>query len=71
MRSDLSSMEPSLVWKISLESCGRYSSSWLFDIFADEEIRIRKARAEHVFIALADGVDADVVAVADGDEMGQ
>ena len=42
-----------------------------FDIFTHEEVRIRKARAEHVFVALADDVYVDVVAVADGDEMGQ
>ena len=40
-----------------------------FDIFADEEIRIRKARAEDVFVSFADGVNVDIVAVADGDEM--
>jgi hypothetical protein len=42
-----------------------------FDIFADEEVCIRKARAEDVFVPFADGVDADVVAVADGDEVRQ
>ena len=42
-----------------------------FDIFTDEEVRIRKARAEDMFVAFADGVHADVVAVADGNEMCQ
>ena len=40
-----------------------------FDIFADEEVCIGKARAEDVFIPFADGVNVDIVTVADGDEM--
>jgi len=40
-----------------------------FDIFADEEVGVGKARAEDVFVALADDVDADVVAVSDCNEM--
>ena len=62
-------MEPSLVWKISVESLGRYVFERLLDIFTDEEVRIRKARPEDMFVPLADDVDIEVVAVADGDEM--
>jgi hypothetical protein len=40
-----------------------------FDIFADEEVGVGKARAEDVFVPFADGVNVDVVAVADGDEI--
>ena len=40
-----------------------------FHIFADEEVCIGKARAEDMFVSFADGVDADVIAVADGDEV--
>ena len=42
-----------------------------FDIFAHEEVRIRKTRAEDVFVALADDVYVDVVAVSYRNEMRQ
>ena len=42
-----------------------------FDIFAHEEVRIRKAHAEHMFVALPNDVNVNVVAVSYRDEMGQ
>jgi hypothetical protein len=43
----------------------------LLQILTDEKVRVRKPRSEHVFIPLTDDVDANVVAVADGDEVRQ
>ncbi len=42
-----------------------------FDIFADEEVRIRKTRAEDVFVAFTDGINVKIIAVANGDEFCQ
>ena len=40
-----------------------------FDVFTHEEIGIGEARVEHMFVALADEVEMQVVTVADGDEI--
>jgi hypothetical protein len=42
-----------------------------FDIFAHEEIGIRKARAEHVFVAFADNVEMQFVTIPDCNEVRQ
>jgi hypothetical protein len=41
----------------------------MLDIFADEEVRICKARAEDMFIAFADSINVQVVAVSNCNEI--
>ena len=41
----------------------------MFQIFADKEVCICEARTEHMLVTLTDKVNADIVAVADGNEM--
>ena len=43
----------------------------MLEILADEEIGIAEARAEDVFVAMPDDIEILVVAVADGDEIGE
>ena len=51
------------------EAKGRNTREQALEVFADEEVGIGEARDEDVFVALADEVEVQVVAVADGDEI--
>ncbi len=55
---DLSSIEPSFFWKISVAQARAEILQLVFQVCAHEEIGIRKAGAHHVFVALPDQIEA-------------